>query len=293
MRAILAFWLAIAGTMLVVAALALPLFSLAQAIEPDWPFHRVLSRSWQLAMLAALGVVVWRLGLRGAADWGYGLPPREFLRQVGAGLALGVATLLPVAAIMIALDLRPLRADLDGARLLSLVFAGFATGLAVALFEETLYRGLMFTAVRREAGLALAVASTSLVYAATHFLAKTRIPAADVDWSSGFVLLAGAWRRFGEPLAIVDAFVSLTLIGVLLALVRARSGAIAASLGLHMGWVWVLKVAIGATTPPGDAPGAWLVSRFDGFTGWLVAAWTLLLLGAYLAWRNRAGAAPR
>ncbi len=293
MRAFLAFLLAVAGTMLAVAVLAYPLFSLAQLLDPDWPFNRVMSRCWQLAMLAALGVVVWRLRLRGAADWGYGLPRREFLGQFGAGLALGVATLLPVAAALVAFDLRPLRADLDGARLLELLLAGLATGLAVALFEETLYRGLMFTAVRREAGLALAVSSTSLVYAATHFLAKTRIPAAEVDWSSGFTLLAGALRRFGEPLAIADTFLSLVLIGVLLALLRARSGAIAMPLGLHLGWVWVLKVAVGATTPPADVAGAWLVSRFDGFTGWLVAAWTLLLLGAYAAWRGRAGAAGR
>lgn len=274
--------------MLVVAVLAYPLFSLAQALHPDWPFHRVMSRSWQLAMLVAIGVVVWRLGLRGAADWGYGLPRPEFLRQFGAGLALGVATLLPVAVALVVFDLRPLRTDLDAARLLALVLAGLATGLAVALFEETLYRGLMFTAVRREAGLALAVAATSLVYAATHFLAKTSIPAADVDWSSGFTLLGGALRRFADPLAIADAFVALALIGVLLALVRARSGALAASLGLHMGWVWVLKVTIGATTPPGDVPGAWLVSRFDGFTGWLVAGWTLVLLAAFVGWRGRA-----
>ena len=120
-----------------------------------------------------------------------------------------------------------------------------AAGLAVALFEETLYRGLMFTAVRREAGLALAVIATSVVYAATHFLSKTRIAADDVTWTSGLTMLAGTLRRFTEPLAMADAFISLALIGALLALVRHRTGAIAATMGLHMGWVWVLKVTIG------------------------------------------------
>ena len=163
MRAVLAFWLAIAGTMLAVAVLARPLYTLAHAIDPDWVFNKVMSRSWQLAMLVAIGLVIRRLGLAGRADWGYGLPQREFLRQFALALALGVLTMLPVAAAMIVLDLRPPGPGVDTARLLHLLLSGCTAGLAVALFEETLYRGLMFTAVRREAGIRLAVASTALI----------------------------------------------------------------------------------------------------------------------------------
>ena len=65
---------------------------------------------------------------------------------------------------------------------------------------------------------------------------------------------------------------------MLLALARHWTGAIATSLGLHAGWVWVLKVTVGLTQPPGAAPHAALVSRFDGFAGWLVAGWTLCLI---------------
>ena len=37
-----------------------------------------------------------------------------------------------------------------------------------------------------------------------------------------------------------------------------------------------------------DVPGAWLVSRFDGFTGWLVAGLTaLMILVALIATRGR------
>lgn len=278
MRATAAFLLAIAGTMLGVASVAYPLYQLAHGLDPDWPFHKIMSRSWQLAMLAAVGIVVWRLRLRGRGDWGYGLPRRTFLRQFGLALALGVITMLPMSAVMVGFELRPLRADIDVARLVHLLLAGLASGLAVALFEETLYRGLMFTAVRRESGLLLATLATATVYAATHFLARTRIAADEVDWLSGFTMLAGTLRWFADPLGMLDAFLTLLLIGALLALVRHWTGAIAATMGLHMGWVWVLKVTIGVTQPPGDVAGTFLVSRFDGFTGWLVAGWTLLVL---------------
>ena len=85
MRAVLAFWLAIAGTMLAVAVLAWPLYSIAHAIEPGWAFNKVMSRSWQLAMLVAIGLVIHRLGLASRADWGYGLPRPVFLRQFALG----------------------------------------------------------------------------------------------------------------------------------------------------------------------------------------------------------------
>jgi len=287
MRAVLAFLLAIAGTMLAVAVLAWPIYSVAHAIDPDWSFDKVMGRSWQLAMLVAIGVVVRRLRLSTRADWGYGLSGPGFLRQFALALALGIATMLPVAAAMIVLDLRPLRPGVDTGLLLHLLLSGSAAGLAVALFEETLYRGLMFTAVRRETGLALAVASTTLVYAATHFLAKTRIAADEVTWTSGFAMLAGTLRGFADPAGIADAFTSLLLIGVLLALARHWTGAVAVSLGLHAGWVWVLKVTVGLTQPPGAAPYAALVSRFDGFTGWLVAGWTLCLILLLVVNRER------
>lgn len=287
MRAVLAFWLAIAGTMLAVAVLAWPLYSIAHAIDPGWAFNKVMSRSWQLAMLVAIGLVIHRLGLASRADWGYGLPRPVFLRQFALGLAAGITALLPLAAAMVVLDLRPLRPDVDGARIAGLLLTGLAGGLAVALFEETLYRGLMFTAVRRESGLAPAALATSLVYAATHFLAKTRIAADEVTWTSGFAMLAGTLRGFADPAGIADAFAALLLIGVLLALARHWTGAIAATLGLHAGWVWVLKVTIGVTQPPGDVPCAALVSRFDGFTGWLVAGWTLCLLLLLVVNRDR------
>ena len=287
MRATAAFLLAIAGTMLAVAIFAYPLYQLAHGLDPDWSFNRIMSRSWQLAMLAAVGVVVWRLRLRGRADWGYGLPRGVFLRQFGLALALGVATMLPMSAVMIGFELRPLRTDVDGARLVHLLLAGLASGLAVALFEETLYRGIMFTAVRRESGLAPATLATATLYAATHFLAKSRIAADEVNWASGFMMLTGTLHWFADPLGMLDAFVSLVLIGVLLALVRHWTGAIAATMGLHMGWVWVLKVTIGVTQPPGDAPGAFLVSRFDGFTGWLIAGWTLVVLVVLVRNRER------
>jgi hypothetical protein len=109
------------------------------------------------------------------------------------------------------------------------------------------------------------------------------------------VLLAGTLHVFAAPLAILDAFLALFAVGVVLALVRSATGNIAACIGLHAGWVWVILVAHAISEPQEASPLRFLLSRFDGFVGWLVCVWTLLLTVPlwrfYLARTARARAA--
>ena len=254
----------------------------AHALVPEWPFHRIVSRFWQLLLLGGLLLTLRRLGLRGRVDWGYGLPRPVFLRHFAAGLAIGVATMLPMSLAMGALGIHTLRPGFGPAMLLEAIALGALVGLAVAILEETFFRGLMFRAVSRESGIAFAAWSTALVYSAIHFLARARIPADEVVWDSGIHLLGGALANFAEPFAIADSFVTLLLVGLLLAFVRARTGSIAAGIGLHMGWVCVIKATKAVTRVDTEASASFLVGSFDGYTGRLVAGWAALLLA--VAW---------
>jgi membrane protease YdiL (CAAX protease family) len=293
MRAATAFLAAIFGTLLLAAALSYPAWLGVHAIAPDVPFHRVVSRFWQLLLLAGLLLALRRLGLRGRADWGYGLPRPAFLRQAGAGLAIGIATMLPMTIAMAALGLLDLREGFGAAMLAGAVAGGLGAGLGVAIVEETFFRGLMYRAVERESGFAAAAWATALVYAAIHFFARAKIDAEGIGWSSGFTLLGGALGHFARPLTVLDSFVTLVIVGLLLAGVRRRTGAIAAGIGLHMGWVAVIKSTIAVTRVDPAAPLAFLIGPFDGYTGWLVAAWAALLfvVAARRGWFGRA--APR
>jgi uncharacterized protein len=282
MRAALWFLAAILGTLLLAALLAWPVWQLAHALQPEWPFHKVVSRFWQLLLLAGLVLAVRRLGLQGRADWGYGLARRQFMRHLLAGLAIGLATMLPMTLAMQALGLLALRPDFSATLLLNGIASGALTGLAVAIVEETFFRGLMFRAVMRESGLATALWSTALLYAAIHFLARARIPRAQIDWDSGIALLGSAFSRFATPSAFVDSFVTLLLVGLILGLVRHRTGSIAAGIGLHMGWVWAIKSTTSVTDLDAGARWSFLVGPFDGYTGWLVAGWAALMLA--VAW---------
>ncbi|MBX3702520.1 MAG: CPBP family intramembrane metalloprotease [Steroidobacteraceae bacterium] len=293
MRALAWFLAALAGTLVLAALLAWPVWQLAQALGADWAFHKVASRLWQLLLLAGVALAVRRLRLVTRADWGYGQPRAQFLKHAGAGFAIGLVTMLPMSVSMLALGILGPDAGLDAASLLRYLAAGAATGLAVAVLEETFFRGLMFRGIEREAGLAAAVAGTALVYSAVHFLARARIGHDDIGWGSGFELMGVALARFAEPAAIADSFVTLALVGVMLALVRRRTGGIAAGIGLHAAWICVIKATKWSTAPVEDSPWSFLVGTFDGYTGWLVAGWAALMLLVALAcgWLRPARAA--
>ena len=274
------------GLMLVaVAATALFAYPAWRLLYPSFgfPFHRVGERVGMLALLVGFVLLARRLKLADRASLGYELPRRAFLRELALALALGVVSMLAVVGVMLALGLLAWTPAPGGTALTRLIVLRAGSGLAVAFIEETFLRGAMHTAIARESGTRAAVLLTALLYAATHFFASYHIDAAQVTPRSGLVLLAGTLNLFAQPLAIADAFLALLAVGVLLGLVRAATGNIAACIGLHAGWVWVMLVAHELTRPLRGAPLAFLLSRFDGFVGWLVLAWTVLL--AVPLWR--------
>jgi len=150
----------------------------------------------------------------------------------------------------------------------------------------------MHTGIERESGTTAAVLLTAVLYAATHFFASYHIAAAQVTPHSGVELLLGTLQAFAHPGRIADAFLALFAVGVVLGLVRAVTGNIAACLGLHAGWVWVMLVVHELSAPLRSAPLGFLLSRFDGFIGWLVFGWTAALalpLWWYYRRRSRSG----
>ena len=284
MRAFLWFLLLLAVALGVVAVFTYPAWLLLHPYF-DFPFHRIGERIGMLALAAGFLLVARRLKLADRTSLGYGAPRPLFVREMLIGLALGAATMLTVVAAMSALGLLDWSsaAAMGTGALARLFAASLASGLAVALIEETFVRGAMYTAIERESGARAAVILTSLLYAATHFFGKVRIAPEDVTPWSGVTLLGQSLQAFAHFAGIADAFLALTAVGVVLALVRQATGNIAACLGLHAGWVWLMLVAHQLSAPRRDAPLGFLLSRFDGFVGWLVLGWAVLL--AVPLWR--------
>jgi uncharacterized protein len=237
------------------------------------PFHRVASRVGLLAVAIGLVFVARHLRIADRISLGFGLPRRQFLRELLFALALGMLSMLPLATLMLATELRVAPAALPLTTIMGTILNGLLSGLTIALLEETFIRGAMFTAVERGSSARLAVIATAVLYAAMHFLSRYRIPPELLSWSSGLELVRGSLQAFEDPLPIVDSFVCLVAVGVLLALVRRQTGSIAACIGLHAGWVTVIASIRQLTDVNPAHPAALLLSAHDGFTGYLTLAW--------------------
>jgi membrane protease YdiL (CAAX protease family) len=267
--------------LLALAVMATLTYPAWQLLHPafGFPFHRVADRLGMLTLAVGFFLVARRLRLADRQSLGFGLPPRQFLREAGLAFGIGVVLMGIVVAIMLALHLRLLRPGmaLDAASFGKLAAEGLARGIAVALIEETFLRGAMWSGIARESGALAATVLTSLIYAVTHFVSSYHVPADQIGWHSGIDMLAGSFGAFARPADVADAYICLFAVGVVLATVRMRTGNIAASLGLHAGWVWVITFVRETSVADAANPLHGLLSHFDGVVGWLVCGWTVLV----------------
>ena len=270
----------LAGSLLLAAALTYPAWLLVATVSVE-PVHRVMNRLAMLIALVGLVVLTRRLGLSNRTALGYGLRRAQFLRQLVMGWAAGIALMLPLVALLLALGVRQIKPGIDG-DLPGLIAGGLISGLVVAFIEETFFRGVLFTAVARTSGAIAAIAAPSVLYAALHFLGgKLRVPPEQVAWEHGFQVLSRLFERYAQPLAFVDSFLALVTLGVLLALVRLRTGAIAACIGLHAAGVCTIFVLRDTTAVNEHAKLAGIVGSYDGVIGWAAFAWFVAFVVMY------------
>jgi membrane protease YdiL (CAAX protease family) len=275
---------------LFVALLALALIAAAALTYPAWllvgtvsvePVHRVMNRLAMLIALVGLVVLTRRLRLSHRSALGYGLPRGQFLRQLGLGWVAGIGLMLPLVALLLVFDVRQIKPGIDG-ELPPMILQGLLSGLVIALIEETFFRGILFTAVARTSGARAAIIAPSILYAALHFLGgKLRVPPEDVSWEHGFHVLSRLFERYAQPLAFIDSFLALVALGILLAFVRLRTGAIAACIGLHAAGVCMIFILRDTTVVDSSSQLAGVVGTYDGVIGWAALVWFAVIGVAY------------
>lgn len=244
--------------------------------------QRVMGRLAQVFILLGLWPFLLLMRTANRQALGFSTPRPRFLRALGLGWLLGV--LILGALVLAELYLGVRLPDSDGVRLLRLlekVLAALIGGLLIGLLEETFFRGALYASIRRRAGIAAAAGWSALLYALVHFLKPHELPPGVVfDW-------AGAWTMFQHVFLgllqsqHLDSLVALFSAGVLLALVRERTGHIAWCIGLHAGWVFVIQVARRVTDGNDSSTLAFLIGQYDGVIGWLATFWIALLALGY------------
>jgi hypothetical protein len=247
-------------------------------------------------MVVLVAELVWvcrHLQLHSKRDFGYGLPWRTFVRRSLFWGVIGILSAGAGAAFLLFTGLRVKDpAFVPSAQEYARIFAvGLSSGVAVALIEETLMRGAMHTAIERESGPWAAALLTAPLFAILHLYAKVRIPAEELGWHSGFDLLVRSFAPLGHFSLVYDSLLSWFIVGLILSLTRVLTGNIATAIGLHAGWVVVLRM-LQESTVRGTTPqfSMW-VGRFDGLLGLWLVPWGIIIFAAL--WVSRARWAAR
>jgi membrane protease YdiL (CAAX protease family) len=285
MRPLRALGIYVAVVFLGGALLAPWLYSLAQACVGTFPklahqpFHRFVNRALLVLALAGLWPLLRALGATSLRELGLARPAAHW-RTLWRGLLVGFTSLALVAIVTLVAGGRAFNRDNDPLRLAEKIAGAALSAVAVALLEETLFRGGIFGGLRRVFHWRIALVASSLIYAILHFLESANYEGA-VTWRSGLELLPRMMRGFANWEQIVPGLFNLTLAGALLALAYQRTGNLYFSIGLHAAWIFWLK-SYGALTADVAGTNAWLWGTGKMIDGWLALAALALTLFIFI-----------
>src|SRR5438046_2681558 len=188
----------------------------------DNPFHRYVNRSLLALALIGLWPLLRGLGVRAWPDVGLVKPAGQW-RKLAGGFAFGFASLACLAGVALAVGARGVNTDLSAGRLIVKVSSAALTAAVVAVLEEILFRGAIFTALRKTVRWPTALVVSSAIYALVHFFSQPPSPL-EIRWFTGLALLPTMLSGFVEVERVVPGFFNLTLAGALLALAYQHTG---------------------------------------------------------------------
>lgn len=267
------------AVVLVGGALLAPwLFSLTQwgTAQGAWldlgshPFYRYVERALLLLALAGMYPFARALGVRRASDVGI-VPSLKSRQNLTRGLMLGFGSLAVLGFAELALGVRRIDVDHSAGKLISKFLEVVTSAGVVAILEEVLFRGMIYGALRRAHRWSVALLLSSGVFAVVHFFRKPPNPPT-IDWTSGLTTLGQMLGGLTQWDLLLPGFLTMLLVGAILAVACDRTGDLYFSIGLHGGWIFWLR-SYGVFTE--DLPGTNLA--FWG-THKLIDGWAVLFL---------------
>ena len=290
MPTLLIFVIYLGVALLLTALLYYPLFQVVDAIwdvRPDRVFYRLSM------IIAALGFwpLLTLLGINNRNALGFSLDRGGLLKTFFRGLGIGVVIMSVHAILLVMLGARVLESGAIQFSHLSTVFVtGLLSGILVAVIEETFFRGALQYHMRRSSSMLTTAIMANLLFASLHFI---RPPVAAegtvISWYSGWEMLADMLHRYENFADFADSFTALFAAGLLLSLVRERTGYLTVCIGIHAGWVWIIKLVSEVTRADTHSPTAFLIGSYDNITGWAATG----MLGLVMVWYWRYGRVER
>ena len=253
------------------------------------PLRQLISRVTQGLLVLSIFPFMSYLKINKQA-FGYA-PIRVFFKQLGQGFGIGFFVLIPVFIILYWQDVilidKHQRFSLE--ILATTVAINFGLALLIAVVEESLFRGLLWTGLSKKLPAMLAVLISAIYFAGLHFLTvKTNLPTSTLTIWNGFTLWPEAFNNVISP-RHYSALIALMMVGVFLGLLRSQFNmSLGLCIGCHCCWVWQIKICKKFFNTDFNSPNHyWVSSHYDGLIGPLVSLWLAIIIMVYFVYRYK------
>lgn len=244
-------WLGVAGlTLLITLAVSPPVFNLvtrlgrsadAFAYLRDAEFEKVISRMALIVFALVLFVIARRAGIRSWSD--VGLPPRrDKLRLIGYGWLAGFLSMAALFALGFMVGAYTPDATAGAGLIIRRALSYGLGGFAVGYIEEILFRGMLYRSLRSALSFGGAVLLSSALFACIHFI-RPDAPIGVVHGHafSGWALLPSIFVPGGMLDDYLPFALTLFFMGIALCAIYEWTGHLYVVIGLHAGWVLLLR----------------------------------------------------
>lgn len=284
----------ILGSLIVAALISPSIFTLSKFIFPSmtFPYSRLFDRVLMVVIFIFLIILRKDFSIKEAIEkfkhYKSHFLYREFL--LSFFISLGISVFL-----VFFLDFQDqlVWVKKDSYYYLTKISKAFFSALVISVLEESFFRVILFNAFKRKCKLLVSAFITSLCYASAHFIAPAKaFTFQELTFSVGFSYYAQVLRTMFFP-NILYAFLGLFLVGFVLCIIMQRFNSIYINIGLHSGWVMVMKLFIYST---GEAPNVVMNSMYRRYylvsqpLGWfsilLVFAVTFALFMRFKNYKN-------
>ena len=250
----------------------------------DLAFHKTVKYVTLACALVFCGIYLHMHRMLSPVAFGFGAGQATFRRDLISGVAVGTMLLTVLVILFLALDIWVIKTNLapfwDDFWII--ILKATATGMIVALLEESIFRGALFSVLHRRVNAFYAILLTSLAYATVHFLAYNELSdEVAISWLTGIFMVPDLFIGLFGTIQL-DHFLALFALGVLLSLMRFKTGNIALCVGTHAGLVATLKVVKKFSHYTPDSTFDVLVSKSSDMLGLLAFAW--LAFSAFGYW---------
>jgi hypothetical protein len=224
---------------------------------------------------------------------GYLEPRNKFLLNVSKGFFLSLLLSSPLLFIFVNFDIININFNFilfDQFVLYTILLTLFIS-LIISTIEESFFRGIMIQNNSNNIVTFIIIILSSIVYSLFHFIKIPLIVDDNIFWSTGINELLNVFINFHNIVSL-DAAITLLVFGILLGVIRNNYKTISYGIGIHAGFIFVIKIFRQNSSVNFDSYYNYLISGYDHFTGHLSTAWITIILLIYVIYLYKKNSNP-